>query len=129
QEKPVRVKLHVSAGRVADGTISLDTDPREGGPAQLVVQAHGSNLFGLVKREFQHVFEVGELERSRSTHTAFLLRSIKQLAKGNEAMKEEILARSLSLVHRNEAVDMTFATREECDKLGEWIDAKWSVSM
>lgn len=41
-----------------------------------------SNLFGLVKRETRHVFEVGELERSRSTHTTFLLRSIKHLAKG-----------------------------------------------
>lgn len=41
QEKPVRVKLHVSTGRVADGTITLDANPEEGGPAQLVVQAHG----------------------------------------------------------------------------------------
>ncbi|CAM9101452.1 unnamed protein product, partial [Scytosiphon promiscuus] len=129
EEKPVRVKLHVSTGRVADGTITLDTDPLKGGPAKIVVQAQGSNLFGLVKRKFQHVFRVGELERSRSTHTVFLLRSIKQLAKGNDAMKEEILARSLSLVHKDEAVDMTFANREECDRLGEWIDAKWSVSM
>ncbi|CBN79069.1 hypothetical protein Esi_0176_0004 [Ectocarpus siliculosus] len=96
---------------------------------QIVVQAHGSNLFGLVKREFRHVFKVGELERSSSTHTSFLLRSVKHLSKGNEKMKKEILERSLSLVHKNEAVDMTFASKAECDQLGEWIAAKWSVAM
>lgn len=41
-----------------------------------------STLFGLVKREHRHVFKVGELERSRSTHTAFLRRSVRHLVKG-----------------------------------------------
>ncbi|CAN0390668.1 unnamed protein product [Pylaiella littoralis] len=127
KEKPVRVKLHVSSGRIADGNIGLEAV--EGGGTQLVVQAHGSILFGLVKRDFRHVFKVGELERSRSTHTAFLLRSIKVLAKGDGATRKDLLARSLSLVHRNEAVDVTFASDKECDQLGQWIDAKWSVSM
>lgn len=44
-------------------------------------------------------------------------------------MKKELLARSLSLVHENEAVDMTFASQKECNDLGDWIDAKWSVAM
>lgn len=48
---------------------------------------------------------------------------------GNENIKKEILGRSLSLVHKNEAVDMTFASKAECDQLGEWIAAKWSVAM
>ncbi|CAB1121578.1 unnamed protein product [Ectocarpus sp. CCAP 1310/34] len=126
-DKPVRVKLHVSSGKVADGNIGLEKLP--GGDMQIVVQAHGSNLFGLVKREFRHVFKVGELERSSSTHTSFLLRSVKHLSKGDKKMKKEILERSLSLVHKNEAVDMTFASKTECDQLGEWIAAKWSVAM
>lgn len=45
------------------------------------------------------------------------------------AMKEELLAKSLSLVRKNEAVDLTFATEKECNNLGDWIDAKWSVAM
>ena len=32
-------------------------------------------------------------------------------------------------MHKNEAVDMTFASEKECNNLGEWIDAKWSVAM
>lgn len=48
---------------------------------------------------------------------------------GDGAMRKDLLARSLSLVHRNEAVDVTFASDKECDQLGQWIDAKWSVSM
>lgn len=48
---------------------------------------------------------------------------------GNEPLKEELLAKSLSLVRKNEAVDLTFATENECNKLGDWIDAKWSVAM
>lgn len=37
--KPVRVKLHVSLGRIADGTIGLVAV--DGAPAHLVVQAQG----------------------------------------------------------------------------------------
>ncbi|CAN0575688.1 unnamed protein product, partial [Laminaria digitata] len=50
----------------------------------LICFANSSNLFGLVKREHRHVFQVGELERSPSTHTAFLLRSVKTLSKGEK---------------------------------------------
>lgn len=39
QDKPVRVKLHVSTGRIVDGTIGLESI--DGAPAQLVVQAQG----------------------------------------------------------------------------------------
>lgn len=39
QDKTVRVKLHVSSGRIADGTIRLDSV--DGTPDQLVVQAQG----------------------------------------------------------------------------------------
>jgi len=40
QGKPVRVKLHVSSGRLADGTIGLE-GLVDGEVAQLVVQAEG----------------------------------------------------------------------------------------
>lgn len=39
QVKPVRVKLHVGSGRLADGTIGLES--ADGAPNQLVVQAKG----------------------------------------------------------------------------------------
>lgn len=64
------------------------------------------------------------LSCSAAWHVAVLLPPI-----GNEAVKEEMLARSLSLIHTNEAVDITCESKEDCDILGEWIDAKWSVAM
>lgn len=48
---------------------------------------------------------------------------------GNEAAREEMLERSLSLIHEREAVDITCETKEDCSRLAVWIDAKWSVAM
>lgn len=48
--------------------------------------------------------------------------------KGDEAAKEELLKRSLSLIHEREAIDITCGNEQDCEKLGDWIDAKWSVA-
>lgn len=48
-----------------------------------------SQLFGLVKLSHRHVFKVGELERSQSTHTAFLRRSVKIITRGKRIIISE----------------------------------------
>lgn len=39
-----------------------------------------------------------------------------------------MLGRSLSLIQKSEAVAITFESKATRDQLGDWIDAKWSVS-
>eukprot|EP00904_Undaria_pinnatifida_P000636 jgi/Undpi1/10573/HiC_scaffold_29.g13023.m1 len=112
---------------MAEGTISLDEEPGKQ-PAKLVISAQGSTLFGLVKQEHRYVFNLGELERSHSKRTSFLNRSICDVSGGDAAVKDDMLARSLSLLHENEVVDVTCDSKEECDRLGEWIDAEWCAA-